>query len=227
MTEIVKTTRDTARERIREIAADYAERGDDLGWFEAVYREADGNPEKLPWGHLEPNRFFKEWAERHDLTGDGRKALVVGCGLGDDAGYLDGLGFEVTAFDISSTAVNWAKRLNSETDIKFETADLFHPPQNWHDSFDLVLEIYTIQPLPMGLRSKAIDSVASFVAPGGRLVVVCRGRDDDQELEQLPWPLSRRELARFTESGLTEVGFRAIWDAEEKQMRFLAEYQRA
>jgi len=38
------------RARARELAAEFASRGDNLGWFEAFYREAGGDSEKIPWG---------------------------------------------------------------------------------------------------------------------------------------------------------------------------------
>src|SRR6185295_227845 len=168
------------RARARELAAGFAEKGDSFGWFDEFYEEAAGNNEQIPWADLEPSRFFKDWAERNNLKGNGRKALVVGCGLGDDAIYLDDLGFSVTAFDISSTAIEWAKRLHRERDIQFEIADLFQPFRGWLGGFEFVLEIYTIQPLPLEMRPGVIDAIASFVAPKGELVVVTRGRDDDE-----------------------------------------------
>ena len=125
-----------ARARTREIAAEFAERGDALGWFEALYKESEGNNELIPWADLEPNRFFRAWAEKTRLKGDGRTALVIGCGLGDDAKYLHDLGFKVTAFDISPTAIEWAKRLHADTDIQFETCDLFEPDRGWLGAFD-------------------------------------------------------------------------------------------
>jgi hypothetical protein len=76
------------------------------------------------------------------------------------------------------------------------------------------------------MRSRVIDAVSSFVEPAGRLVVVTRGRADDATPEQLPWPLSRRELARFAENGLMETDFREIWDDEDEQIRFVVEYVR-
>ncbi|MEK7855641.1 MAG: class I SAM-dependent methyltransferase, partial [Acidobacteriota bacterium] len=97
------------RARTREIAAEFNERGDPLGWFEALYKESGGDTEKIPWADMAPNRFFKAWAESTGLKGAGRTAIVVGCGLGDDAKYLHDLGFKVTAFDISPTAIEWAK----------------------------------------------------------------------------------------------------------------------
>jgi len=216
-----------ARERVRAIAADHAERGDQLGWFDAVYSAAGGNIENIPWADLEPNRFFKRWAEDERLTGDGRKALVVGCGLGDDARYLYDLGFDVTAFDLSATAIEWAKKLHKDTKIHFETADLFQPFREWIGTFKFVLEVYTIQPLPMEMRERAIDSVASFVEPGGELVVVCRGRDDDEEVGEIPYPLSKKDLRRFEQNGLRERSFVEMpGDEEEDVRRFVVHYNR-
>ena len=215
-----------ARERIREIAAEFAERGDQLGWFDEVYRQAAGETDTIPWADLEPNRFFKGWAERHALQGNGRKALVVGCGLGDDARYLDDLGFDVTAFDLSQTAIEWAKRLSAGREIHFEAADLFEPFRGWLGAFDFVLEIYTIQPLPMEMRGRAIQSVASFVAQGGELVVVCRGRENGEEVGQIPYPLSKDDLSGFENAGLEEIEFNEVRDEIDDERRFVVHYRR-
>jgi SAM-dependent methyltransferase len=215
------------RARTREIQAEFAARGDTLGWFEALYKESAGKNELIPWADLEPNRFFREWAEETRLQGEGRKALVVGCGLGDDAHYLHVLGFDVTAFDISPTAIEWAKKLHADTDIVFETADLFQPFRGWLGAFDFVLEIYTIQPLPVGMRTRVIDAIVSFVNDNGLLVVVTRGRRDDEEPTQMPWPLSRRDLKRFEQNGLTEIDFVEMMDDEDEPTpRFVVEYKR-
>jgi SAM-dependent methyltransferase len=233
---------EAVRARGRELHAEFAERGDAFGWFEALYKEADGDNNRISWADLEPNPYFRKWAETNSLKGNGRSALVVGCGLGDDAKYLHDLGFKVTAFDISPTAIEWAKKLYPGTDIQFEVADLFQPPANWVASkapvattpgtdrtgFDLVLEIYTIQPLPLEMRPQVIDAVAAFVAENGRLVVVTRGREDDEEPDQMPWPLSRRDLKRFEENGLTQTDFVVMESEEEDEPpRFVVEYERA
>jgi len=195
------------RERVQQIQTEFAERGDATGWFDALYKESAGDPQKIPWADLEPNPYFKQWAEANDLKGGGRKALVVGCGLGDDANYLHELGFKVTAFDLSPTAIEWAKKLYPSDEITFEVANLFEPPRGWLGAFDLVLEIYTIQPLPIEMRVDAIDAVARFVNDSGEVVVVTRGRDDDEPLDAVPWPLSRKDLSRFEANGLTQTDF--------------------
>ncbi len=213
------------RARTREIQAEFAARGDSLGWFDALYREAAGDNEKIPWADLEPNRYLRTWAEKAGLTGYGRTALVVGCGLGDDARYLHELGFKVTGFDISPTAIEWAKRLHADTDIRYEIMDLFEPFSEWVGAFEFVVEVYTIQPLPLSMRESTIDAIASFVAPGGELVVVSRLRGDDEEPDELPWPVSRRELERFAVNGLKEVHFETMSGEEDEPDRFVAVYK--
>jgi SAM-dependent methyltransferase len=212
------------RVRARELAAEFAERGNATGWFEALYKESGGDTGKIPWADLEPNKYFSAWATRTGLKGEGRKALVVGCGLGDDARMLYDLGFDVTAFDISATAIEWARKLHRDTSIQFEAMDLFEPFRGWLGAFEYVLEVYTIQPLPMEMRERVIDAIAAFVAPGGKLVVVTRGRGDDEQPELLPWPLSRKDLSRFEKNGLKQTGFTVMPD-EEDGYRFVVEYE--
>ena len=215
------------RERTRQLAAEFAEKGDVTGWFDALYAEAEGDNEKIPWADLEPNKFLVQFAEKTNLQGNGRKALVVGCGLGDDARFLHDLDFDVTAFDISRTAIEWAKKLHQDTNIKFFTADLFDSPKERYQAFDFVLEIYTIQPLPLEIRSEVINQISNFVKFNGKLVVVTRGREDDEIPTELPWALSRKDLSQFEKNGLKQTHFEEMWgDEEEPVKRFVVEYQR-
>jgi len=214
-----------ARENAKELADRFIKEGNPTGWFEALYAEAAGDNEKIPWADLEPNRFLRIWAEKTNLQGNKRKALVVGCGLGDDARFLHDLGFNVTAFDISATAIEWARKLHIETDIKFVVADLFDTPNEWYQTFEFVLEVYTIQPLPLEMRSKVIDAIANFVEFSGKLVVVTRGREDDEEPLELPWALSHKDLSRFEYNGLKQIHLEEmLGDEEEPIKRFVVEY---
>jgi SAM-dependent methyltransferase len=215
------------REHTKELAAKFIEKGDATGWFEALYREAEGDNEHIPWADLEPNKFLKIWADKSGLQGNGRRALVVGCGLGDDARFLHDLGFKVTAFDISETAIKWARELHVDTDIDFQVADLFAPFRGWLGAFEFVLEVYTIQPLPLEMREKTIDAISNFVAENGKLVVVTRGREDDEIPLELPWALSRKDLSRFEFNGLKQIHFEEMFgDEDEPIVRFIVEYER-
>ena len=215
------------RERIRQISTEFIERGDPFGWFDVVYKEAGCNNEKIPWADLKPNKFLVEFAKKTNLRGNGRNALVVGCGLGDDAKFLADLGFVVTAFDISETAIQWAKRLYADTHLNFQVADLFKTPEEWQKAFEFVLEVYTIQPLPLELREKVIDSIAGFVAEKGKLIVVTRGRENEEIPAELPWALSRKDLSRFEFNQLKQTNFMEMFgDEDEPVKRFVVEYER-
>ncbi len=215
------------REHTKQLAASFLEKGDATGWFDALYKKAAGNNEKIPWADLEPNPFFREWTEKTNLKGDNRKALVVGCGLGDDARYLHDMGFKVTAFDISPTAIEWARKLHQDTDISFVVADLFDTPKDWYQAFEFVLEIYTIQPLPLEMRTKVIDAIANFVEFNGKLAIVTRGREDDEIPLELPWALSRQDLSRFEVNGFRQTHFEVMPGVDEPPVpRFVVEYER-
>lgn len=217
-----------ARERAREIASGFAESGDAFGWFDALYKEAAGDNEKIPWADLEPNKYFSEWVEKAGFIGDGRKALVVGCGLGDDAIYLNDIGFDVTAFDISPTAIEWAKKISGDRKIDYHVADLFKPDPLWLGAFDLVLEIYTIQPLPIEIRDDVIKAIAAFVKKNGELIIVTRGRDDNEEPTELPWPVSLKELSRLDALGFEQTFFEIMPGKEDDLPipRFVTGYKR-
>ena len=215
------------REHVKRMQQEFAEKGDVFGWFDALYREAEGNNEKIPWADLEPNKFLVRYAEQTELQGNNRTALVVGCGLGDDARFLHDLGFNVTAFDISKTAIEWARKIHSDTDIKFFTADLFDPPNEWFQAFEYVLEVYTIQPLPLEIRPQVIDAIANFVKFDGKLLIVTRGRETDEIPTELPWALSKKDLSRFDENHLQEISFvEMLGDEEPPIRRFVIEYQK-
>ena len=218
-----------SRDDIDRLAAEAIGSGDATGWFDEVYKAADSDASRIPWADEKPNRWLIEWLDQEQLSGDGSSAVVVGCGLGDDAEELARRGFEVVGFDISETAIGWAKRRFPDSPVTYRTADLFDVPASFEQAFDFVFEAYTLQPLPEALRSTAIASVASLAAPGGTVLVVSRGRGDNEPLpEPPPWPLSRAEMRAFERSGLMLDSFDDYLDAERDPpiRRFRARYIR-
>ncbi len=204
--------RRAGRERARAIAAGYLARGDGVGWFDEFYRDVDGDPDRVPWADREGHPQLIEWVEaaefRSELRSGGRRALVVGCGLGEDAELVSRAGFDVVAFDVSPTAIEMCARLWPASRVDYRTADVFDAPAAWSRAFDLVVEVYTIQALPTEMHAAVSASIAGFVAPGGRLVVITRGRPDGPESRaEIPWPLTRGELSAFAQLGLIEVDF--------------------
>src|SRR4051812_27932902 len=79
------------RSIVRKLAGEHLERGDATGWFEALYAQANDDAGVIPWADLRPNPNLIEWLDRQparDTRGHGGRALVIGCGLGDDAEEL-------------------------------------------------------------------------------------------------------------------------------------------
>ena len=93
----------------RSVARRYAQEalaaGDPTGWFERLYDAAERGEATVPWAELRPNPHLLTWAASRGVRGAGEAALVVGCGLGDDAEALAGMGFSVSAFDVAGTAI--------------------------------------------------------------------------------------------------------------------------
>lgn len=215
------------REKVNQLADKYLAKGEPLGWFEELYRLADGNPSQIPWADMECNVNFLEWAKRCGLGGEGKTALVIGCGLGDDAETLARFGFEVTAFDISPTAIEWCRRRFGDTKVHYVVADLFDSGELVRRKYDFVLEVYTLQVLPPELQQRAMVCIADRVAEGGTLLVVTRGRDDnDPRSTGLHWRISHEDLNEFVKNGLKEVSFEDYMDQEDPPVRrFRVEYR--
>jgi ubiquinone/menaquinone biosynthesis C-methylase UbiE len=171
--------------------------------------------------------LLTDWLQHRPSAGQGKSAIVIGCGLGDDAEALASAGFTVTAIDISPEAINWCKRRFPDSSVKYLVQDLFDTPKSWRQSFDLVLESRTLQALPAEIRPEAIDRVADLVAPGATALVISRGGEPGEVDDGPPHPLTRAELQRFQQAGLVEVTFDDIPGPNGRRARhFRVELQR-
>jgi SAM-dependent methyltransferase len=213
-------------DRAQTLAADSIRAGDPTGWFERLYAAAEAGDEVVPWDRAAPHRLLVEWAEARRLDGAGRRALVVGCGLGDDAEYVAGRGFGTVAFDISASAVRAARRRYPGSRVQYVTADLLSPPAEWRHAFDLVVESMTLQALPDPPRRDAIAQLGRLAAPGGTLLVHARARDESDPADDgPPWALTRAEIGAIAAAdGLGTVRVEDI--REPASRRWRAEFRR-
>jgi 2-polyprenyl-3-methyl-5-hydroxy-6-metoxy-1,4-benzoquinol methylase len=202
------------RQKVKSLATEALNKSDPSGWFDRLYSQANGNPQQVPWARLQPHPYFQDWLDKNKPQGNNRSALVIGCGLGDDAEALAELGFNVTAFDISPTAIAWCQQRFPNSPVTYIVADLFALDPSWRHQFDLVLECRNIQSLPLNVRSTVIDAIASLVATEGTLLVITRFRQTEAEPDGPPWALSERELAQFQDLGLEEVHRDTFIEAE-------------
>ena len=193
---------------------------EETAWFERLYAAAEAGEAEVPWHRGGPNPFLEQWVRERAGDGAGRRALVIGTALGDDAELLAARGFAVTAFDISPTAIQGGRRRFPDTTVDYRVADLLDLPAEWRGAFDLVAEAITVQALPPSLRDEAIDAIASTVAPGGTLVVVSGIHEGEGPRDGPPWLLTRQELDRFSRMltpvavGVARIGAEARWRGE-------------
>ena len=117
----------------------------------------------------EPNDFLREQAGLIPAGGD---VLCLGEGEGRNAVFLAGLGFRVTALDLSPVGLAKAVRLAEASGVHIETlvadlADYRFDVGRW----DAIVAIWCH--LPSALRTVVHGSLASALRPGGVVLLEC------------------------------------------------------
>ena len=191
---------------------------DPAEFWEARYRSTRGEEGRV-WSGRVNAAVEREAAELAPGT-----ALELGCGEGGDALWLAARGWNVTAVDISATALAVgaaeAERAGLADRIAWVHADL----SSWEPSstFDLITSAFLHSPVELP-REEVLRRAASAVAPGGRLLVVGHGavppgsRLDHEQHGGPPLPTPDGVLAslELTDDWITETSAlaerQAIW----------------
>lgn len=104
---------------------------------------------------------------------EGKKILHLQCHFGQDSISLSRLGADVTAVDLSDTAIQYAKELaiKLNDNSKFICCDIYDLPNHLNEQFDIVFTSYgTIGWLPD--LDKWAQIISHFLKPQGKLVFV-------------------------------------------------------
>ncbi len=208
--------------RADELAAEAIGGGEPTAWFDRLYSEGLAGDISVPWDHEDPNAQLAAWAEETTPDGNGRSAVVVGCGLGADAEYVARLGFATTGFDIAPAAIEEARRRHPDSPVDYRVVDLLALPEDLIGAFDLVVEIFTLQALPDPPRPDAARGVISLVRPGGRLLVVAFRADGAESSEHGPPFALGRDFMESLGAGTLELERLDEVDGP----RWVAEYRR-
>ncbi len=212
-------SQDPIRQTIKQLANQAIAQSNPSSWFEVVYAESKGDANQVPWAKLTPHPYLEDWLKTHSQTNHQKSALIIGCGLGDDAEAIAKQGFQTTAFDISSTAVAWCQQRFPDSTVTYTVADLLAIPTQWQHSFDLVFECRNIQALPLSIRATVIESVTSLVAIGGTLLIITGLRETEAEPDGPPWFLSESELNQIEKWGFIEVSRLIFWESDKQHLR--------
>lgn len=211
----------------KKMVKSYQEKDNPTGWFDKIYTDAQGDYRAVFWADLEPCPYLLKWLKNCSFNHTGRRAIVIGCGVGDDSEALSEAGYEVTAFDISPEAIRLCKNRYPDTRVNYLIADLFDYPSQWAESFELVYECNTIQVLPGKYRIQARDAMVSLLAPQGYILVSCRSRLKGEQEDDIPLPLDKEEIDGFIRCGLSEESFEAYDDTQDPPVpHFFATYKK-
>jgi SAM-dependent methyltransferase len=193
---------------------------EEKNFFESIYENADHeNLADIPWATLAPNVYLEKHLSQHENVTD-KKALVIGCGLGDDALILENHGYIVDAIDISPSAIAIAKKRHPESNVSFQVGDIYDMPKSSIGKYDFVYEGLTIQSLPPKDREKLVGIIVSLVATEGELLVYANTQDDEHSYGGPPWPLYDNEFKLFEKEGLQKV-----YRVKEDEKKPIAPYQ--
>jgi methyl halide transferase len=132
-------------------------------WDENYQRGTDG------WDLGKPTPLFQQLLLRPDLP-PGR-IIVPGAGRGHDAREFARYGFQVTAVDFSSPAVQEMHRLASpDAPVEILQHDIFMLPESFDQSFDYVLEYTCFCAIDPTGRAAYADLVARLLKSGGMYI---------------------------------------------------------
>jgi 2-polyprenyl-3-methyl-5-hydroxy-6-metoxy-1,4-benzoquinol methylase len=218
--------------KYKKMVKTHYENNDPYGWCDSIYTDAKGDYNSVFWADLKPSAYLIKWLEKNPLTtspkDSNNKAVVIGCGVGDDAQALSDYGYEVTAFDISQEAINLCKKRYPNSKVNYLLANLFDYSKDWLSNFDLIYECNTIQILPNQYRIDARIQIAKLLKLNGNILVSCRSREKGEQEDDIPLPLNFDEINTFvTVEELKEISFLAYDDDQIPSIpHFFACYKR-
>jgi len=119
-----------------------------------------------------PSTILTQYVERRKPG----HALDLGCAKGDDAVWLAGLGWHVTAVDVSETALAYAKANAQQAGLEGRITFAKHDLSQCFPAgaFDLVSALFLHSPVDFP-RVQVLRRAAAAVRQGGLLVIASHG----------------------------------------------------
>jgi len=136
--------------------------------------------EEIPWNIETPPKALVELVESRKVKPC--KTIDLGCGTGNYAIYLAGIGFEVTGIDISPTAIKIAKENAKKKGVKcnFLVTDVLGNLDEVKETFDFAYDWELLHHIFPEQRKKYVENVYRILNPKGKYLSVCFSEKDPE-----------------------------------------------
>jgi len=150
------------------------------------------------WDINRPQPAIARLAQSGEIVGT---VLDVGCGTGENALYLSGLGHEVTAIDTAQEAIDKARRKSLERRIRvnFRLSDALALPCLGM-SFDTVIDSGLFHLWSDEERVEFVNNLGAVLVPGGKYFMLCFS---ERETRDGPRRVTQAEIRHAFRDGWT------------------------
>jgi methyl halide transferase len=123
-----------------------------------------------PWDIGRPSTDLKQAVENSTLRPC--RVVELGCGSGNDAIYLAGRGFDVTAIDIAPNALSQAekKARNAGVKVRWLHADVLEPPEL--EPFDLIYDRGCYHGVRRQNAAGYVETLRRLSRPGTQVLIL-------------------------------------------------------
>jgi len=123
--------------------------------------------EQIPWNLTQPPQLLVEAVESGQIKPC--KAVDLGCGAGNYAVWLAGMGFDMTGFDISPKAIEIARKLAEDSDVscRFEAVDMLGDMSKYYGYFDFAFDWEVLHHIMPEDRPRYLDNIQKILKSEG------------------------------------------------------------
>jgi cyclopropane fatty-acyl-phospholipid synthase-like methyltransferase len=146
--------------------------------IDSIYQELP--LEKIPWNVEEPPEALVTLAESGTVRPC--KTIDLGCGAGNQAAYLAGMGFSVTGVDSSPEAIRLARENAAKKGVscRFVVADVLGDLREITETFDFAYDWELLHHIYPEQRATYVANVHRLLNRGGKYLSVCFSERDRQ-----------------------------------------------
>jgi SAM-dependent methyltransferase len=161
-------------------------------WNKIYEGEGEAHAEVSPWNIGEPQPEFQKLHKKSEIRGS---VLDAGCGVGVTSVWLAEQGHPVVGLDLSSVAVERARRLAAERGVAadFEAADLSEFT-GYDERFDTVVDSAVFHSMPVALREPYTRRLAAAMRPHARFYALVFSAEAFPPHEYGPRAFTEHEL---------------------------------